>query len=221
MVFHGIDTFGHYLRAPFREEKPALRWLAYGSSITHSSRNGYPALTARRLGVDVLNKGMSGSCFVDPTAAEFLAADCDWDIATLEMGINMRLQYSVEEFERRARHFVARCVELKPGRPVVLLTIFRNAANHLLKADETSEKQEAFNEVIRQIARDRSEENVHLIEGTDIVEDLGYLGVDLVHPTDYGHARMAEKLARALSPTVASLDRPKTVAVPSPEYSLA
>ena len=46
MVFHGIDAFGADIRPPRADEKPALRWLAYGSSITHSSRNGYPARAA-------------------------------------------------------------------------------------------------------------------------------------------------------------------------------
>jgi lysophospholipase L1-like esterase len=200
MVFHGIDAFGADIRRPRADEKPALRWLAYGSSITHSSRNGYPHRAAALLNVDVQNKGQSGSCYLEASAAEFLATGCDWDFATLELGVNVRTTFSPEEFEKRARHLVARCTAAKPGRPVVLVTIFRNAAHHLAVPDEITARQNAFDEILRQLAREYAGRQVHVIEGTDIVNDLSGLSSDLLHPSDYGHARMAENLARALRP---------------------
>jgi hypothetical protein len=200
MVFHGIDAFGADIRRPRADEKPDLRWLAYGSSITHSSRNGYPHRAAALLNVDVQNKGQSGSCYLEASAAEFLATGCDWDFATLELGVNVRTTFSPEEFEKRARHLVARCTAAKPGRPVVLVTIFRNAAHHLAVPDEITARQNAFDEILRQLAREYAGRQVHVIEGTDIVNDLSGLSSDLLHPSDYGHARMAENLARALRP---------------------
>ncbi|MEO8614088.1 MAG: GDSL-type esterase/lipase family protein [Luteolibacter sp.] len=208
MVFHGIDSFGYSIRPPFASEKPAVRWLAYGSSITHSSRQGYPQCAARLLGVDVQNKGMSGSCFIDDAAVDFIADGCEWDIATLEIGINMRMQYPVDEFERRARNLVARCRSAKPGRPIVLITMFRNAADHLIEPDERTSRQVAFDEILRVIARENRERNVHLIEGTAIVDDLSVLSSDFLHPTDNGHARMAENLAGYLKPLVESISNP-------------
>ncbi|MFA6287346.1 MAG: GDSL-type esterase/lipase family protein [Opitutaceae bacterium] len=200
MVFHGIDTFGSPVRPPLSAEKPALRWLAYGSSITHSYRHGYPHRAARRLGVDVLNKGLSGSCYVDPAAAEFIATGCNWDIATLEMGINMRATFSPDEYGRRVRHLVSRCVAAKPGRPLILLTLFQNAAHQLIEPDISTEKQDSFNAILRQVAAENQDRNVHLIEGTDIIDDLTFLASDLLHPSEYGHDRMAENLARFLKP---------------------
>jgi lysophospholipase L1-like esterase len=205
MVFHGIDTFGAPLRRPTAAEKPALRWLAVGSSITHSSRNGYPHRAARLLGVDVLNKGLSGSCYIDPAAADHLAAGCDWDFATLELGINMRATFTPDEFARRARHLVERCLAAKPGRPVVLVTIFRNAVDHLLAPDAHSAKQEAFDAILRDLAREHAARGVHLVEGADIVDDLTLLTSDLLHPTDHGHGRMAENLSAFLRPIIATL----------------
>lgn len=205
MVVHGIDTFGAPLRAPRADEKPALRWLAYGSSITHSTWQGYPDRAARILGVDALNKGQSGSCYLDAAAAEFIAAGCDWDFATLELGINLRNTCAPDEFECRARHLVARCLAAKPGRPLVLITPYRNAADHLIAPDANTAKQSAFATILRAIAAENRERAVHLVEGGAIVDELSLLRSDLLHPTDYGQARMAENLARALRPIVTAL----------------
>lgn len=205
MVFHGIDTFGAAIRPPTAAEKPARRWLAYGSSITHSSRHGYAHIAARRLGWDVQNKGQSGSCYIDDAAIEFLAAECEWDLITLEMGINLRVLHKPDDFEQRARRMIERCVQAKPGRPVAVITIYQNAADQLLVPDERTASQNAFNDALRRIVAEHRGHNVHLIEGADIVDDLTYLSADLLHPTEYGNARMAEHLARALAPLLASV----------------
>lgn len=211
MVFHGIDTFGAPIRPPTAAEKPAIRWLAYGSSITHSSRNGYPHLAARRLGVDVQNKGQSGSCYIDDAAIEFIATDCEWDLITLEMGINLRALHSPEDFDHRARRMIERCIKAKPGRPVVVITIFQNAANQLVTPDERTTKQDAFNRILRGIVQENRQHGVHLIEGDVVADDLTYMSADLLHPTDYGHGRMAENLACALKPIIASLTAARVV----------
>jgi lysophospholipase L1-like esterase len=200
MVFNGIDTFGAPIRKPLADEKPALRWLAYGSSITHSTRNGYPHQTAARLRVDVQNKGQSGSCYIDPAAVEYIAAGADWDFATCELGVNMRATFEPDAFAARARHLVTRCTEAKPGRPLALITHFRNSAHHLAEPDATTAKQTAFDQILRDLAAEFADRHVHLIEGTDIVDDLSCLSSDLLHPSDAGHARMAENLSRALRP---------------------
>lgn len=205
LVFHGIDTFGRPLRPPLPTEKPRVRWLAYGSSITHASLHGYPHRAARLLGVDVLNKGQSGSCYIEPEAVDFLASGCDWDFATLELGVNLRRVVSSDEFERRARRLVARCLEAKPGCPVVLITLFPNAADYLITPDEVSVRQAAFRDILRSIARENRDRNVHLVEGSALLDDFTLLGTDLLHPADHGHARMAENLARILTPLIASL----------------
>ncbi len=205
MVFNGIDTFGAPIRKPLPEEKPALRWLAYGSSITHSTRNGYAHRAAALLRVDVQNKGQSGSCYIDRAAADYIATEAEWDFATCELGINMRGTFEPAAFAVRARHLVTRCTTAKPGRPLVLITLFRNAAHHLIEPDAATAKQNAFNQILRELAAEFADRHVHLIEGTDIVDDLSCLTSDLLHPTEYGQGRMAENLARHLQPLIASL----------------
>jgi hypothetical protein len=207
MAFHGIDTFGYDVRPPTAAEKPKLKWLAYGSSITHSSVRGYPAQAAMRLGVDMLNKGLSGACEIEPEAAEFVAARCDWDFATLELGVNMRRWWPAHGFEERARNIVARCLAAKPGKPIALLTIFPNCAASLAKPDISTEREVAYNDILRQIAADHAADGVHLIEGSDILSELHLLTQDLLHPSEFGHVRMGENLANKLRPIIAPLQK--------------
>lgn len=208
MVFHGLETFGQPVRPPTLDEKPAFRWLAYGSSITHSTRNGYVHQAARRLRVDVQNKGLSGSCYIEPEAVRFISSGCDWDLVTLEMGVNLRETTSPEEFDRRARHMVEQCIAAKPGRPIVLITIFPNSADELIEPNATSRNQEAFRECLRRIADEHHTRNVHLVEGSAIVEDFSFLGADLLHPSDYGQMRMGENIARILEPLIEASRQP-------------
>ena len=201
--FLGVDAMGHEIRPPLATEKPRLKWLAYGSSITHASWNGYPQQAARRLNVEVQNKGLSGSCHIEPEAADFLTEGCDWDFITLELGINMRGQYSREEFEKRARYLVQKCRQAKPGRPVILITVFPNFAEWRHSPENDTQMDLAYNDVLRALAAEFSD--VHLIEGSAMLPRFDLLSADLVHPTDTGHARMAEVLAAFLEPIIAKL----------------
>lgn len=208
LIYHGIESFGSPIRKPEAKEKPSMKWLAYGSSITHANRLGYPHQAARRLKIDVLNKGMSGSCFIEKEVADYLAAECEWDFATFELGGNMRARFTPDQFERRARYLVEKCLSAKPGRPVFLITLFSGSVDFRLDADKNpeSQNQKDFRARTREIAKDLASEGVHLIEGDRILKDSSYLGADLVHPRDYGHVLMGESLAEALKPFVVSLE---------------
>lgn len=207
VVFHGIETFGQEVRPPRAEEKPWLRWLAYGSSITQARCTGYPHQAARRLGVDVLNKGMSGSCSVDAASADFLARDCDWDFATFELGVNMRGFFSPEDFEKRARHLVVCCQEAKPGRPIVLITVFPNFADFRVQPGLDTRRDSEYSRILREIAGEYSGQGVHLLEGSSLLKDFSALGTDLLHPSDFGHGMMGENLANELRRIVPGLSK--------------
>lgn len=203
LVLHGLDSFGHLVRPPHRDEKPRLKWLAYGSSITHSSWKGYPQQAAWRLGVDVLNKGLSGSCHFEPSTADFLAREVQWDFATLELGINVRGHMPPEEFTRRARYMVEEFAEAKPGCLVALITVYPNFSMHREEVHNDYRNELAYNDILRGLAQEFADRNVRLIEGSDVLQEFSGLGIDLLHPTEFGHVRMGENLAAALKPLLA------------------
>lgn len=203
-VFCGLDTFGHEVRPPKEEELPRKKWLAYGSSITfggdvHLASNMYVLQAARRLGVDVFNKAVAGSCFCDSSMTGYLASLRDWDIATLELGINMLNRFTVEQFEERCRALSQALLKGNPGKPVVLITAYPAFA---LFAEAGSQRQKYldFERVLKEIAGEDATGCLHLIEGKDILRDVQGLTVDMTHPSDDGHIMMGQNLAQALAP---------------------
>lgn len=202
-VFHGVDTLGADCRPPEPSEIPAQRWLAYGSSITHSAHathqaNTYVEQAAKRLGVDVLNAGLSGACLCEPEMADFLSERSDWDLATLEIGVNMRSGFTEEEFRERATYLIHRIAGLHPGKTVAVITSYPNGESYELAPSTSGVRQRAFDGILREIVGGLQGGNVHLLEGSEILTSVSGLTQDLIHPSDYGHAVMGEHLAKIL-----------------------
>lgn len=204
-ALHAIDDFGYAMRSPHRGETPATQWMAYGSSITHGAgaqlhTNAYIMSAARHLGIDVLNKGMGGSCLIESAMADYLATT-EWDMATLELGVNMRNLFTPEEFRNRSHYLMRRIREEKPRHPVALITIFPNFATYTPHNTLAKEREAAYNTIIRELYEDYRHDGVtHLIEGADILQQFGWLTGDLIHPSEYGHFRMGQALAEHLHP---------------------
>lgn len=203
VAFHHIDAFGHEVRPPVKEEVPELKWLAYGSSITRGSgatltHNSYIQQAARRLGVDVLNKGIGGACLCEPEIADYLARE-EWDFATLELGVNMRGLFTTAEFESRAKYLISTILEKNLGKPVVLITIYPNTSDYLITENTRSAMDNVeFSECLRKLRGEFECEHLYLIEGHEILTDFSTLTCDLIHPSDYGHILMGENLAMKL-----------------------
>jgi hypothetical protein len=202
LFLHDIDTFGYGSRLPTPEEVPAIRWLAWGSSITQCDKYGYVHQAAERLRVDVLNKGMSGSCGVEPEVAAWHCEQDSWDFATVEWGVNIRGSVEPDEFKRRIdgclEHFMA------TGKPVFLITVFPNNVHLGLDNPDVIRRQNAYDNLLREAA-EQAPDQVRLIEGSDVLQRWTWLTGDLVHPTHEGHSLMGEQLANLLRPHLRDL----------------
>ncbi len=189
-----------YTPAPPLEGQCAMqakkRFLAYGSSITHgahatSNYLSYLQLVAQNLNCDVMSCGMSGGCTCENAMADYIAAVPDIDFYFLEIGVNMRQRYYVEEFEARLVYLL----EKLKGRKVYLTTIYPNRATYFEVENALSSQERAFNEIMRKYA---PQYGVQLIEGADILQNPKYLSQDLIHPTPRGHIEMSVQLTKIL-----------------------
>lgn len=200
VVFHGVDVMGGTLRPPNADEKPRLRWLAYGSSITQGGNfYNYVNAAAQMLEVDALNLGMGGSCFLEQGIADFIASRDDWDFATFELGINMcgPAAGKNETFAAKVEYLLKEVTRRQPGKPIFLITIFNNGAMHEMARSGWQDDQREKNEILREAAA-RYPGRVHLIDGEALVPDFRGFMPDLLHPDALGAVRMGINLADAL-----------------------
>lgn len=195
-IFYGLETFGHSVRPPLTEETPAQCWLAYGSSITNGAAaslhlNSYVYHAARAAGLDVRNLGLSGSCLCEPEVAEFLGAQGDCPVFTLEVGVNMRGSVEPEDFRTRVEGLLEKVH--RADRQVFLVTVYPNYA-----PGDLERRQKAYCEALREIHASGRWTGLGLIEGGSVLDSPGDLTTDLIHPSDYGHARMGRNLGDIL-----------------------
>lgn len=204
--FHGVEAQG--LRAPRADERPRLRYLAYGTSITQGAKASsapltYAAQTAWRLGADLINLGMGGACFCEPEFGDYIASRTDWDFATLCLSVNMVNQgFTPQELYQRAAYLLERIASADARRPVVLITFlpYFGDVHPSLRSGVTRAEPEVFRRVLRRAVAECPCPNVHLIEGPELLTDLAGLAGDVLHPNDYGMTQIAQNLADRLRP---------------------
>jgi hypothetical protein len=103
-------------------------WLHHGSSISHGSNAAsptriWPAVAARRGGVDLQNLGLGGNALVDPFTAQVMR-DTPADLISIKLGINvvnldsMRLR----AFVPAVHGFLDLVREGHPTTPIVLIS---------------------------------------------------------------------------------------------------
>jgi hypothetical protein len=200
-AFHGIDSLGYEIRPPENDEVPGIKWLAYGSSITQGAARiennfTYIEQSAKRLGIDVLCKGMGGSCLCEKEMADYFAKRVEWDFATLELGINMSKVIETEEFKKRVKYMIDQISMKNPEKPVIIITVFPNFFDFTVKKDgERTLRIKEYRKILREVYSEMKHNNLHLIEGDEILTDLNGLTCDLIHPSDFGHIIMGQNLA--------------------------
>lgn len=199
MVYHGVEGD---IRPPREDELPDRRYLAYGTSITEgeaplAEHLTYVGQTARRLDADLVNLGSCGTAYCDAAMADHIAARDDWDVATLSISVNMVGTFSPDEFRERAARMIDRVAGAHPAKPVVPITIFTNARDVRRGADPDG-LCERFREELRDVVAETPHDNVHLLEGPELLPTIDGLTADLVHPGDNAMITMGENLAAEL-----------------------
>ena len=206
IVFYSLEFSEGFSRAPVAAEVPRLRWLAYGSSITHGSlalshHNAFVYHAARVLKADVLNLGLAGSAFGESEVADDIASRPDWDIVTLELGVNMRGAFSPDQFSRRAAHFLKTIHSAHPDKFIFVTGVFANLASPGIELDGPSDltkRELSYQVILRDLVASLNAPHCHFIEPSEILQDFTGLSADLIHPADHGMAFMGANLARAI-----------------------
>ncbi|HHN46634.1 MAG TPA: hypothetical protein ENN09_04255 [Planctomycetes bacterium] len=170
----------------------------YGTSITQggcASRPGmaYTNIISRRLNVEVINLGFSGSGKGEPEVARNIAEIPSPALLVLDYDANCHghdnLKNTLEEFIRilRGTH---------PGTPILVITRPPRAAELFQPgaASERRQRLEIQREAVERFKR-AGDDNLFFLDGSSLLgEDWHECTVDGSHPTDLGFLRMAQNI---------------------------
>ena len=199
--FVGIDG---ELEPPSESEKPTLKYLAYGSSITHGSQSvGTPTSFVSRIAsyfnADAFNKGLAGSARLESAVADEIAMmgkRGEWDFATLCLGINVA-NLDPDIFRSRVRYMLSTVTANNPEKPVFAISPIYSKDDMLGKTNL-----KVFRRVIGEEVERISSENLHYINGLELMGGAEGLSADLVHPSQDGVDGIAKRLIERINPYV-------------------
>ena len=177
---------------------PDKTLLCYGSSITHGAsaiapEGIYAAQCAYHLGCDLINLGFGGAARMDSAIAEHIASRNDWDVATLEMGINVR-DWPLDTFRSAVERFVGTIAASHPDKYLFCIDLFTNDED--FKHNPT--RGVGFRKAVANIVSSFDSNKIIHIDGRTILTNPAGLRTDLVHPSDAGMRDMGFNLATVI-----------------------
>ncbi|HUY21736.1 MAG TPA: SGNH/GDSL hydrolase family protein [Acidimicrobiales bacterium] len=190
------------------------RWVAYGDSILEGWVASAPALAwgavaSRRHGLDLVNMGFAGSARGEIPCAEAVAG-LTADVVSISHGTNCwtRIPHSAGMFFEGTRAFLEIVRQGHPGTPIVV-------ASPVLRpdAEETPNRLGADLAALRRAMEDAvaarveaGDDRLVLVPGAAVISaaDLA----DGIHPSDAGHARLAEVFGAAVAAAAAGTTVP-------------
>jgi len=186
---------------PEEGQEPAVRCLAYGSSITFGVDSAIPpggcaARTAKLLGADLINLGMAGGCHLEPEMADYIAERTDWDFAILELGINVVGFMEEDEFERRVGYLLERMAGQHRDKWVFCIDMF---TFHEDRDGDNGGKIRRFREIVREKANSLNASRLVHLSGRELLPEFTALSIDMLHPSTEGMAVIASNLAARMS----------------------
>ncbi len=196
IIIHSIEG---NVRPPKADEVPAETILFYGSSITHGSLAAAPATywtrrVSENVGRDLINLGLAGSCLVQPEVVDWLASREDWQVAVLEMGINMVDKVESEDYRSRVRYMLETMHAAHPDKYKFCVDVFYYYGD-VFGAERVKEYRKIMAEEVARIGSDRL---IH-ISGLDILTGIGGLSEDMVHPNVIGVEEITRNMTAKLS----------------------
>ena len=178
--------------------RPAIRYLAYGDSITHGFTasavdKSYAFLTAQKMGWQLVNLGLGGrsSNVSDAKVVTSLKAD----VISVFIGVNdWQGGAPLERYRTNMTGFLNAIRAAQPGVPNYYITSLWVPPSWNPKGQVAD--LEKYRQVSREIVSARNDRNLHLVEGLDLIDhDAALFDATPVHPNDKGFAQMAGRLA--------------------------
>ena len=177
----------------YRSSKPVLY---YGSSITQgggASRpgNAYQSIISRRLNIDYLNLGFSGSAIAQESIAEYMAI-LDSSIFICDYDYNAPDYKYLQKTHNRLYQI---CRTKNAAVPIV----FISKPNFELDVKDSVMRRDVIYKTFIEAVKN-GDKNVYFIDGMCLFKDQhrDCCTVDGIHPNDAGFVRMAEVIGQMI-----------------------
>jgi hypothetical protein len=205
--FIELEDFGVLLPSP----PAALRWGAYGSSITQcrtaeGPSETWPAIASRSLNWELSNLGFSGECHLDPIAASTIR-DAGFDIISMCLGINIyrRSTFNARSLQPAVSGFIDTVRAGNPDTPIVVVTAIASPSNESVLNDARLTLEDVRAAIERSVdaLRRRGDDLLTLVDGRELLgaTDAALL-VDGVHPSAEGYRLLAARITPYLRDAV-------------------
>jgi len=189
-----LELSGGASVAPFDDTRP--RWITYGSSITHCSgaespTETWPAIVARKRGLNLTSLGFGGQCHLDPMIAR-LIRDLPADFISMCLGINIYggATLGPRSFRPAIVGSVMTIRDGHPDVPIVLMSPIASPPREELPNPVGFTLKMMRQEVAAavEILYTRGDKNVHYVDGLEILgPGPAFFLEDLCHPTTEGY----------------------------------
>ena len=195
---HDAPTILHRVEGdivpPQSSQKPCKKIVFYGSSITHggnaiSTRHTYASQLADMLNFELINLAFAGSAYMDIEMAEFISTEINWDIAVLEMGINVLDKWTANEYKDHIECFICEIAERNQEKKIFCTDIYTFGADFF-----EDSKANQFRDILYKVIKRRRYDNVIYIPGYKMLKSVYELSSDLVHPSQEGMNTIAKNL---------------------------
>lgn len=200
--FQGVEVnAGARFEAP--TPRPAIRYLAYGDSITHGFTasavdKSYAYLVAQKNGWQIVNLGQGGR--ISTPADGKVVASLKADVISVFIGVNdWQCGIPLERYRSNMMAFFDAIRAEQPSTPIYYLTALWVTPSWNPQAQIAD--LESYRKVAREVVAARKDANLHLIEGLELIDhDVALFDATPVHPNDRGFAQMGERLAKQMQP---------------------
>ena len=189
------------LNGEIRPAPAGPRWIAYGDSITEgwvASAPGlaWPAIVARRHGLDLVNLGYAGSARGELVSAEEIAS-LEADVISIFYGTNChsRTPFSTDMLRTGLEAFLRVVRAGHPTIPIVVVSMIRRPDAEQTKNSEGATLQD-LRDVIEELVAAQPDPLLSLVRGEALVRDDQL--PDGIHPGDDGQWALAESVGGAV-----------------------
>jgi lysophospholipase L1-like esterase len=184
---------------------PRPLWVTWGSSITQCVRAGsaartWPATVARRHGLNLLNLGYGGQCYLDPAVA-LVIRDLPARYLSLKLGINAAISSNLNErtYQAMVAAAVAIIREKQPCTPLALVSPI-GFPRHETAPNAVGYTVTAMRRDLATVHRcfvEAGDPNLHHVDGLAIftVDEIGRYTRDQCHPNAEGIDLMADRFS--------------------------